>query len=207
MLNEIISAFILGLIGGIIPGPVLTAIFTQILQSGILKSFRIILWAMLIETIVALFSLIAISSFDLPLSYFNVISVVGAFILIWIATSIWKIKKIDNQQKANIGIGKITLLILSNGMLWTFWITVCIPKAILLNEKISFGSYMFLILVEVGWLMSTIVVAFLFSRFRHTLSNPKLVPIVFKVFAFAFIYFATDMIYRSIKYFMLLGMD
>ena len=38
MVNDLISAFILGLIGGVIPGPVLAATFTEILQYNFLKS-------------------------------------------------------------------------------------------------------------------------------------------------------------------------
>ena len=62
MSNDIIFAFILGLIGGVIPGPVLAATFTEILQSGFLKSLRIILWAFIIETIVALISMLLLST-------------------------------------------------------------------------------------------------------------------------------------------------
>lgn len=43
MFNDLLGALILGLIGGVIPGPVLTAIFTEILQSGMLKSFKFFL--------------------------------------------------------------------------------------------------------------------------------------------------------------------
>ncbi len=58
-------------------------------------------------------------------------------------------------------------------------------------------------LVQLGWLISTLVVAFLFSRFRKTLSRPKVIPILFKIFALAFAYFAIDMIIKSIQYFSL----
>ena len=148
MTNEIISAFILGLVGGLVPGPVLTATFTEILQSGILKSFRIILWAMITETVVALISLITLSSMNFPESFFQSLSIIGALILVWISISIWKIHKIDTEEKVHFSLGKISAMILANGVLWTFWVTVCIPKAILLNEKIIFGNYIFLLLVE-----------------------------------------------------------
>ncbi|MDD3773558.1 MAG: hypothetical protein PHC38_13020, partial [Weeksellaceae bacterium] len=92
--------------------------------------------------------------------------------------------------------------IMANGVLWTFWITVCVPKAILLGEKVVFGNYLFLLLVEIGWLISTVIVAVVFSRFRKILSNPKVVPIIFKIFALTFVYFAVDMVYRSIKFFL-----
>lgn len=202
MLNDLLSALVLGLIGGVIPGPVLTAIFTEILQSGILKSFRIILWAMLTETTVALISLLVLSSMNFSEAVFQGISVVGAAILIWISTSIWKIRTIDSDKKVHFSLGKISAMIVANGVLWTFWITVCVPKAILLSQKVAFGNYLFLLLVEIGWLISTTLVAFIFSRFRKILSNPKVVPVIFKIFALTFVYFAIDMAYKSYQFFL-----
>ncbi|OGL71097.1 hypothetical protein A3C17_01125 [Candidatus Uhrbacteria bacterium RIFCSPHIGHO2_02_FULL_53_13] len=200
--NELFSALVLGLIGGVIPGPVLTATFTEVLQSGMWKSMRIILWAMLTETVVALLSLLALSSMNFSERFFQGLSLVGAAILIWISTSIWKVHKIDTEEKVHFSLGKISAMILANGVLWTFWITVCVPKAILLSEKVAFGNYLFLLLVEIGWLVSTVLVAYVFSRFRKILSNPRVVPIMFKIFALTFVYFAVDMVYRSIKFFL-----
>lgn len=200
--NELVSALVLGLIGGLIPGPVLTATFTEVLQSGMWKSMRIILWAMLTETVVALLSLLALSSMNFSERFFQGLSLVGAAILIWISTSIWKVHKIDTEEKVHFSLGKISAMILANGVLWTFWITVCVPKAILLSEKVAFGNYLFLLLVEIGWLVSTVLVAYVFSKFRKILSNPKVVPIMFKIFALTFVYFAVDMAYRSLKFFL-----
>ena len=200
--NELVSALVLGLIGGVIPGPVLTATFTEVLQSGMWKSMRIILWAMLTETVVALLSLLALSSMNFSERFFQGLSLVGAAILIWISTSIWKVHKIDTEEKIHFSLGKISAMILANGVLWTFWITVCVPKAILLSEKVAFGNYLFLLLVEIGWLVSTVLVAYVFSRFRKILSNPRVVPIMFKIFALTFVYFAVDMVYRSLKFFL-----
>lgn len=199
--NDIASALVLGLIGGVIPGPVLTATFTEILQSGFLKSLRIIFWAMLTETVVALVSLLVLSSLGFSAAVFSGLSFIGAGILIWIAASIWKIKRIDSDEKVHFSLGKISAMIMANGVLWTFWITVCVPRAVSLSEKIYLGQFLFLMLVEVGWLISTVAVAFIFSRFRTILSNPKVVPIIFKVFALVFLYFAIDMAYKSIKFF------
>jgi len=203
MINDLISAFILGLIGGVIPGPVLAATFTEILQYNFLKSFRIILWAMLTETSVALVSLLVLSSFNLQEAVFRGISFIGAGVLIWIATQIWKVQTLYTGEKVHFSLAKISAMILANGVLWTFWITVCVPRAILLSEKIHFGQFLFLILVEIGWLFSTVFVAFIFSRFRTLLSGPKVVPIIFKIFALVFIYFALDMVYKSIVFFVI----
>ncbi|MDD4333443.1 MAG: hypothetical protein PHT51_05010 [Patescibacteria group bacterium] len=201
MTNQFITALILGFIGGVIPGPVLTATFTEILQSGILKSLRIIFWAMFTETVVALISLIIFSVIKFPDYFFQGLSIVGAGILILMSISILKVKSIDSGQKINFSLGKISAMILANGTLWMYWITVCVPKAILSGEKMIFGAYLFLIFVEIGWLISTFSVAVIFSSFRKILSHPKIVPAIFKIFSLTFFYFAINMIYSSINFF------
>lgn len=202
MSQQILTALILGLIGGIIPGPVLAATFTEILQFGFTKSLRIIFWAMLTETAVALLSLVILSSLGLSQSFFYGLSFIGAGILIWIATQLWKVKSLDLGEKVHFGFGKISAMIITNGVLWTFWITVCIPKAIVLGEQIHYGQFLFLLLVEIGWLISTAGVAFVFSWFRKILSNPKAIPFMFKFFSIVFIYFALNMLHTSIVFFL-----
>ena len=201
MIHELVIAFMLGLIGGVIPGPVITSIFTEILQSGFLKSLRIIFIALVVETLVAVISLVILDSLDFNEAFFRGLSLVGAAILIWIAISIWKVHSLDTGEKVHFGLGKISIMILSNGILWTYWITICIPKAILLGDQLTLGAYIFMGLVQLGWLTSTIIVAFLFSRFRNILSRPRVIPVIFKIFAGAFVYFAVDMVYKSLVFF------
>lgn len=201
MIHELVIALMLGLIGGVIPGPVITAIFTEILQSGYLKSLRIVLIALITETLVALGSLLILGSLDFNEAFFRGLSLAGAAILIWIAISIWKIRSLDSGEKVQFSLWKVVVMILSNGVLWTYWITICIPKAFLLGDQLHLGEYLFMGLVQLGWLTSTLVVTFLFSRFRRALSRPRVIPVLFKLFALAFTYFAIDMIYKSIQYF------
>lgn len=201
MIHELVIALMLGLIGGVIPGPVITAVFTEILQSGYLKSLRIIMIALVTETLVAVLSLLILASLDLNEGFFYGLSLAGAAILIWIALSLWKVRSLDSGEKVQFGLWKVVVMILSNGVLWTYWITICIPKAMLLGEELQLGEYLFMGLVQLGWLISTMVVAFLFSRFRKVLSRPRVIPVLFKIFALAFAYFAIDMILKSIQYF------
>lgn len=204
MIHELVIAFMLGLIGGVIPGPVITSIFTEILQSGFLRSIRIILIALVVETMVAVISLVILDSLDFNEAFFRGLSLAGAVILIWIALSIWKVRSLDTGAKVHFGLGKIAIMILTNGVLWTYWITICIPKAILLGDQLSMGAYIFMGLVQAGWLTSTAILAFLFSRFRNILSRPRVIPVIFKIFAGAFVYFAVDMVYKSIVFFLVL---
>ena len=202
MIHELVIAMMLGLIGGVIPGPVITAVFTEILQSGYLKSLRIIMIALVTETLVAIVSLLIFASLDFKQGFFYGLSLAGAAILIWIALSLWKVRSLDSGEKVEFGLWKIVVMILSNGILWTYWITICIPKAILLGEQLQLGEYLFMGLVQLGWLISTVIVAFLFSRFRKVLSRPRVIPVLFKIFALAFAYFAIDMIISSSQYFL-----
>ena len=201
MISTLISAFIFGLIGGAIPGPVLTATFTEILQKGFVKSLRIVFQAMLTESIVATICIVVFSSIDFPEAIFRILSILGALILIWLATSLWKIGKFDTKSQIHFSFWKISAMILANGVLWTFWITVITPKAIELKSQVNFGHFFYLITVELGWLVSTVLIAFLFSRFRGILSKPKVIPYIFKFFALTFVYFALDMVYKTVLYF------
>lgn len=201
LVKELITALMLGLIGGVIPGPVLTAIFAEILQSGLRKAFNIIFIAFLIESLVAVISLLIFSSLGLNEAIFRILSFFGAGILLWIASTIWRVKSIDTTQKSVFSISKIVLMILSNGVLWTYWITICIPKAVFVGEYISFGEFLFMGLVQAGWLISTLILAFLFSNFRKLLLKPGIISIAFKIFSLVFIYFAVDMIVKSIQFF------
>jgi len=201
MNQELLIAASLGLIGGLIPGPVLAAMFTMILQDGIRKSLRMVWIAFITESLVALCSLLLLASLGLNEAFFRGLSLLGALILLWIASSIWKVRSLEQEHKVQFGFWKVILMILSNGVLWTYWLTICIPKAILLGEEIRGGAYLFMGLVQLGWLLSTLSVGFLFSRFRQLLAHPRLVPVLFKLFALAFVYFALDMGIKSIRFF------
>ncbi len=150
MIHELVVACMLGLIGGMIPGPVITAVFTEVLQSGYFKSLRIILIALVTESIVAVISLVILASLGFNEAFFRGLSLAGAAILIWISISIWKVKTLDTGEKVHFGFWKIILMILSNGVLWTYWITICIPKAILLGTQIHLGEYLFMAIVLIS---------------------------------------------------------
>lgn len=200
--QEFITAVTLGLIGGLIPGPVITAIFTQILQSGFRSALRIVFIALAVETLVAFISLVLIASLGLQESVFRILSFAGAAVLAWIAYGLWKIRSLDTDEQVFFGPWKITVMILTNGVLWTYWITICIPRAMLLASEMAFGAYLFMGLVQAGWLISTLLIAYVFSRFRNLLSQPRVIPYAFKAFAFIFIYFSADMTWKSIHFFL-----
>ncbi len=199
--QELITAALLGLIGGVIPGPVLTSVFTEIIRAGFLKSIRIIFLSLAVETFVALVSLLFFSALELPESVFRMLSLGGSGVLIWIAVGLWKVRSLDTGDTVIFSTSKIITMILANGVLWSYWITICVPKALHLKEYLPGGDFIFLLLVQSGWLVSTLLVAWVFSGFREVLSKPKIIPVLFKIFSLVFVYFALDMMIRSIIFF------
>ncbi|MFA5072124.1 MAG: LysE family transporter [Candidatus Pacearchaeota archaeon] len=201
LLTQLISIFVLGLIGASIPGPILTAAFTESMRRGFAKSLIVILRASLSEIIVAVFILTIFFSFNVPQSFFYLISFAGAVVLIYLALQVWKIERIGDDEGEIFSFGKIFTLTVLNGSFWIFWITICVPTAFLLKEQVPQGHLLFLLLFELGWISTTVFWTFLFSRFRSFLTKEKVVPVVFKIFALILLYFAVNLLIEGFKFF------
>ncbi|MDD5147036.1 MAG: LysE family transporter [Candidatus Daviesbacteria bacterium] len=197
LLLQIFSAFMLGLIGGATPGPILTSAFAESLRKGFINSLRIIFMAMISEVIVALLILSIFFSFHIPQIIFSVISLIGTAVLIWLALQVWKIKKFDGEETI-FSFKKIFLLTVFSGPFWIFWLAICVPQAFLLKQKIAGGQFLFLILFELGWLIATTGLTFLFSRFRPLLTKGNFVSVVFKILALILLFFAIKLAMGSL---------
>jgi len=199
MLFQLLSIFVLGLIGGANPGPILISSFTEALRKGFIKSLAVIFKAMIAETIVALFVLTIFFSIRIPQVTFYLISLVGVGVLIWLASQVWKIKEFGGKGEI-FSFKKIFLLTIFNGLFWIFWITICVPQAFLLRQKVLGGQFLFLILFELGWLFATVGLTYLFSRFKPFLTKTNFVPVVFKIFALILLFFAIRLLVESISF-------
>jgi len=182
-MSPLIEAFILGLIGGAVPGPILTSTFAEILNSGFLKGMRIILWALVAETIGALLAIFIFYQLGLSVLVIRIISICGAVVLFWLASKVWKINQVDSGSGQILSFPKILILTALNSGYWIFWITVGVPKAILLNQSLIGGRFVYLSLFEVAWLLMTVLLAFVFFKFRPLLQRKNLVGATFKVLA------------------------
>jgi len=189
-LNLFLEIFLLGLVAGAIPGPVLTAVFTEVLRSGYVKSLRVVFKALGAEISTASLVLIVVFNLNIPPFYFYILSIAGAVYLIWLGYKIWKITEVGSGQGEVFSFTKMLLLTVLNGGFWIFWLTICVPRAFLLQESISGGKYLFLLFFELGWIISTASSAFIFSRFRPWLLKKNLVSGVFKTFAILLVFFA-----------------
>lgn len=199
MIGSIIEAFLLGLVGGAVPGPILTGTFTEILSSGLLKGLKIVFYALITETIGALLVVYIIYSLGLSKLAINLISIGGSIVLLWLAWGVWKIKEIDTERKTILfSFSKILLLTALNTGYWIFWITVGVPKALMLDKTIFAGKFIFLGVFELAWLIITILLAFIFFQFRPILHKKNLVGVTFKILALVLVVLAIKTIFQII---------
>lgn len=200
ILEQIVGAFMIGFIGGAVPGPVLTTAMAESLRKGFIGSLHLVFKAMLVELILASFILIVFSLLDIGQSFFYAISFAGAAVLVWFASRMWKIKDI-NEGGEMFSFVKIFLLMASNGLFWIYWLTVCVPQAFLLGQAVAFGQLLFMMVFVLGWMISTIAAVFVFTRFRFVLLKKNLIPIAFKFFSLLFVLFAVKISYESVIFF------
>lgn len=180
---KLIEAFLLGLVGGAVPGPILTGTFTEILNTNFRRGLRIIFWALLVETVGALIALFILYQLGLSKIVIQVISVGGGLVLFWLASKVWTISKINTEDKKFLSLWQIVVLTALNSGYWIFWVTVGIPKALILDQTMIGGKFIFLIIFEIAWLIITVALAYIFYKFRPLLQKNNLVGATFKVLA------------------------
>lgn len=191
----------LGIIGGLVPGPILMSVFAEILNGGFLKGLRVICKALFAETLLAFFVLTLAYTLNVPPVLFYSISSIGGIFLFWLAWQVWNVHDVEGGKKETLfSLSKIFLLTVLNGGFWIFWITVSVPRALLLENIFTGGRFLFLVLFEFGWLAATVSLAILFSFFRPILQKKNLVEIVFKICGVILAFFGARSLYEGIKF-------
>jgi threonine/homoserine/homoserine lactone efflux protein len=196
---QLFSIFILGLIGGAVPGPILTSLFAEVLRKGFAKTLIVILKASIAESAMAFLIIVAFSIIKIPSVLFYVLSFIGAFVLVSLAREIWQIKALDTKGEI-FTFRKFLAIVFFSGPFWIFWITICVPQAFLLSTKIFGGQFIFLLLFEIGWWVSTFCLVFIFSRFRSLLIKGNLTHKIFRFLALVLIFFALKLVYDSVTH-------
>lgn len=183
MTSALIEAFLLGLVGGAVPGPILTGAFTEILSFGFLRGIKVIGYALLAETLGALLVFYIFYVTGLSHLLLQIISILGALVLFWLGSKVWTVSEINVEAKSILSIPKIFLLTALNSGYWIFWITIGVPKALALSTSFPGGKFFFLFAFEGAWLIMTLLLAYIFYKFRPLLLKKNLVGTTFKVLA------------------------
>lgn len=134
------------------------------------------------------------------------LSLIWVFILLYIAYSIYKINSIEYSEKSpekNIQIKHIIAIMIFNGPMWIFWLSVCLPTAFQLAEKIQYGEYLFLLVFEIFMILWLSIMLLTFHFFRKIFLNKWLVKKIFFVLAFAIFCIAARSFFAEIQYFLI----
>ncbi|NTW14813.1 MAG: LysE family transporter [Candidatus Moranbacteria bacterium] len=201
MFNLLLEIFLLGLVGGAVPGPMMASVFAEVLGHGFVRSLRVVFRALVAESVVALFVLLAFSVLSVPESVFHMISLAGAAVLLWLAWQVWHISAVPEEGDEVFPFRKIILLTVLNGGFWIFWVTIAVPRAFSLDALVPSGRFLFLLVFELGWLAAMVGLSFVFSRFRDLLHRKGLVSFVYKFLALLLVLFAIRSAASGLQYF------
>lgn len=186
---RIFEVLSLGFLCGLIPGPVVSAVFAETLRSGWRAARRIVAWAAAGELVMSVICVAFFSAVDPHSAVFSALSIVGALILLRLAWDLWRVESIRESDTLFTNRRVFTVAIL-NGMAWIFWITVCVPQAVELGKLVRGGQWLFIALFELGWVASTLSLCLMFAFFRRWIRKREQLHLLYRGVALLFLVFA-----------------
>jgi len=198
----LIEAFLLGLVGGAIPGSVLTILLISVIQGGFPAGLRTFGWSLLAEVTVVGILLLLLFTLPISESLFNYIGLVGYLVLFYFAWQISRLQKIDQPEKAGVVFSakEIYTLSATNAPLYIFWVTVCSPLIWQLANKWSLliSVISFMVAFELGWAFSTFVIMMVFVKARKYITEPNVMRKVYLCASLVMFVFGLQMLYLSL---------
>ena len=98
MFVRLAEVVFLGFLCGLIPGPVVTAVFTETVRKGWKSARRIVFMAAIGESIMSVVCVSALSFVSPDSVLFAVLSMFGALILFNLAWDLWKVEEIAEEE-------------------------------------------------------------------------------------------------------------
>ena len=199
----LLQGFTLGLLGGLVPGAILTILFVSVLQGGVNQGLRAFGWSLAAELLVAGSLVYAIMLWSPDPVWFHYLGIVGSIVLLYFAWGIWQIKTVDTDVDSKKIYSPIEILTLAatNAPLYVFWVTICIPLIYQLFDQFSVftAATLYLSAFEIGWALSTLGMMFVFVFARPYLVNDRIASRTYQVIAIIMALFAGNMLYKSIS--------
>lgn len=182
-MQVLIEAFGLGLVGGVVPGSILTILLVSVMQGGFSSGLRAFLWSLAAELTVVALLLVGLFTLPIPEELFSYIGLIGGGVLFYFAWQVFYIQKI-NQPQGEIEIfsgRKIYTLAATNAPLYIFWVTVCSPLIWQLSKgwPLVLSAVSFMTAFEIGWALSTFLIMLVFVKARRHLINPNIMGKVY----------------------------
>lgn len=200
-----LSIVILGFIGGITPGPILVMAFSEILMKSkrsIKRAIEIILVTVLTETLIAVFLITTARILEIPAVIFHAVSIIGISILFMLSLKMFRIKEINTQaERKETSLFHIFLIMIFNGPLWMFWISICLPIVNQVGEVVQYGEYLYLIIFEISMIAGITLMFFIFTYATKNVGNNKTIKKIYISLGIVLSLLASKMLVSEIKYF------
>jgi threonine/homoserine/homoserine lactone efflux protein len=195
---RLLEVLFLGFLCGLIPGPVVTALFTETIRKGRKSAQKIVAWAAAGELVMSITCVALLSLLPSQHVLFSALSVFGSLVLLNLAWDLWKLEEISEHEPL-FSSRRIFFIAVLNGMAWIFWITVCTPQAMALGTEIKGGAWIFILLFELGWILSTLTLCYLFALFRPYFQSNKKLHLLYRTVAILFVLFAMKLAIGSAR--------
>jgi threonine/homoserine/homoserine lactone efflux protein len=184
-----LEVVLLGFLCGLIPGPVVSALFTETIRKGKRSARRVLFRAAVAEVILSVICVSALTYLHPQDRVMGALGIFGAMILLHVAVDLWRVREIEESEPLRSGLRAFTLVLL-NGTAWVFWFTVCAPQALSFGSGIRGGQWLYVLFFELGWALSAFVLCDLFALFRPFFQTRNPLHLVYRTVAFFFVLFA-----------------
>ncbi|TSC86480.1 MAG: Uncharacterized protein G01um10148_466 [Parcubacteria group bacterium Gr01-1014_8] len=204
-MDLLLQGFVLGAVGGIVPGAVLTILLVSALQGGLYLGLRTFFWAMLSEIAVAGALLLLATQIPLNERLFMGMGLVGGFVLVYFAFKVFTLKSVGIPEHERTVFTPLRILILSatNAPLYIFWISICFPLIWQLAASwgLSAAAVSYFVAFELGWGISTFMMLMLFIFSRSVLMDERIMRKVFVALSIILAGFGIKMFITSVQLF------
>ena len=204
-IDIIITAIILWLIWWVTPWPVILIAFSEMLKSPkkwLKRGILFLFIAAITEFFIALFLILSFSFLQIPEFIFHIISLVWVLVLLYIAYQVYKVRKIEySEDTKQVKAWHIFTLMMLNGPMWVFWLSVCLPEAFKLWNILPYWEFIFLIIFEISMMIWLGLILFSFYWFRKAFTNEKIVGKIFLILSLLLFGIAVKILYTEIIYF------
>ena len=200
-MHTLLQGFTLGVVGGLIPGPILTLLLLSVLQAGLAAGLRAFIWAMVSEVVIA--GTLLIIAIQLPISdsFFTALGFIGSGVLIFFSYQVFQLRSVTVQnQGVTFTPQKIFIISVTNATLYIFWVTVCFPLIWQLSAAwgipVAAGTYF--LSFELGWGLTTFGMMLLFIFVRPWLSNERIMHTVYIFLSVVLAALSLNMLIRAL---------
>jgi len=192
----LITAFVLGIIDGVAPGPIFTILVGNLLSGGFRKGMKSFFYASFFDASKAILIVLLFLLASPPKELFYWLGILGGLLLIYFSKDLLCIRKISGQ-KALFSTKQLAIVHYSNPLGYLAWGLAYMPLMYRAHEDVAYGGLYFIGLLEIGWMIGTfgILMAILYAV--HFLKNEKIIHRIFQVLGIMLFFFGGKLIYDS----------